>query len=338
MSDVRYQVSGIRYQGSGVDSVTRWPNKLLNGSIRLFGRPKIDRLARVPCVFWAPNINFIALSPDVPFALTVHDLAFERYPEFFSFRRRLWHAAVRPESLCRRAAAILAVSEHTKRDVVELYGVPEERVMVTHLGVPQAASLKPQAEELEAVRKRRRLPERFILQVGTLEPRKNHLATLKAFELLKTLPRFSGLGLVFAGPPGWRNEGLLREIGRSRWRDGIRCLGFVNREDRAALYGQASVFAFPSFYEGFGLPPLEAMASGTPVVASFAASLGEVVGDSGILIDPYRPNELAEALAAVLDSPSLAAELSRRGRERARRFTWDACAEKTAAVFQRLSS
>jgi glycosyltransferase involved in cell wall biosynthesis len=316
--------------------LTRWPNKLLNAGMRLAAAPAVDRLAGGNAdLLWVPNLNFLAASPGLPLALTVHDLSFERYPEFFSTRRRLWHGAVGPRDLCLRAAAVLAVSEHTKRDLVELYGLPPERIAVTHEGCDPSFFEAPDASALAEAATRLRLPERFILHVGALEPRKNHQALLDAFHQLKPQSSFADLGLVLAGPKGWQNGPIRHAIARSPYRESIRLLGFVGTEDRRALYRLASVFAFPSFYEGFGLPPLEAMASGAPTVASFASSLGEVVGDAGILIDPYRPSELADAMAAALESGTLAEELSERGRARAAMFSWEACAKKTAAAFER---
>ena len=329
----RRQPSAFSLQPSAV-RVTHWPNKLLHAGILSFKAPKIDRLAGLrPSAFWAPNPHFIALSPGIPLVLTVHDLSLEKYPEFFSSKQRLWHRAVDPARLCRRSAVILAVSERTKDDLVRLYGVPPEKIAVTEEGCDERFFNPPDSAGLEAVKKRFALPDRFILHVGALEPRKNHRSLIDAFNLLKSGPRFADLGMVFAGPPGWKNHEILAAVGRSPYRRDIRLLGFVDREAQRALYRLAGVFAFPSFDEGFGLPPLEAMASGAPVVASFAGALGEVVGDAGVLVDPYRPAELADALAAVLDSPSLAARLSERGKIRARTFTWERCARATSAVF-----
>lgn len=315
-----------------VDRRTRIPNKLLHAALLCSGRPRLDRLAspgRMPDVFWSPNLHFVSVSPGIRFALTVHDLAFLRYPEFLSPRRRLWHLAVRPAALVRRAETLLAVSEQTKRDLIELYGVAPERVRVAYPGCDETFFSSPGHDALLRTRLRYRLPERFILHAGALEPRKNHLSLLAAFERLRENPAFSELGLVLVGPDGWRNGEIMRAISRSPARAGIIRLGFVPEGDLPALYRLASVFAFPSFYEGFGLPPLEAMASGTPVVASFAGSLGEVLHDAAILTDPYRPGELADALAAVLDSPSLTERFALLGTQRARAFGWNACAHKT---------
>jgi glycosyltransferase involved in cell wall biosynthesis len=320
----------------GVDLLTRWPNKLLNASMRFTSSPEIQDLSGFKAkLFWMPNPHFISLSPSTPLALTIHDVSFETYPEFFSRKQRWWHRAVAPRLLARRAEIVLAVSETTKRDIVERWGIPADRIVVTPEGVAADFFEPPPQGALADLKKRHGLPERYILQVGALEPRKNHLGTLEAYHQLRPQARFADLGLVLAGPPGWNNGPILRAIRNSPYRDDIRLLGFVSDDERRALYHSASALAFPSFYEGFGLPPLEAMASGLPVIASNSGAIGEVVGDAGILVDPYRPSEIADALSAVLDSPSLAELYVTRGRARATRFTWDACAKKTEEAFVR---
>lgn len=316
-----------------VDIMTRVPNKLLHASMFVASKPIISELAEVkPAAMWLPNAHFAPTESEVPITLTIHDLSQEIYPEFFSLKRRIAHRAVDARRLAKRAAVIIAVSETTKRDIVERWGIAPERIFVTLEGAP--STIATDTQELNRVRVLYGLPERFILHVGALEPRKNHLALLNAYHQLRPQARFNDLGLVLAGPAGWNNGSILRAIGRSPYRKDIRLLGYVSEANRASLYRLATVFAFPSFYEGFGLPPLEAMSAGTPVVASHAGALGEVMGDAGILTDPYRPAELADALAAVLDSPSLAALYIERGLKRARLFDWMDCAKKTEqAIF-----
>jgi glycosyltransferase involved in cell wall biosynthesis len=321
----------------GIDTLTRYPNKLLNATMRLCGSPHIETFAAsAPDACWMPNPHFIALSPATPLALTIHDLTFETYPEFFSLKQRLWHGIVAPKRLASRARVLLAVSETTKRDIVERWKIDPERIVVTHEGVAPDFFEKPSQAALQQTHEKYRLPQRYILHVGALEPRKNHLGLLEAYNQLRPQERHAGLGLVLAGPPGWNNAAMMQAIRRSPYRDDIRLLGYVNDLERRCLYRLASVFAFPSFYEGFGLPPLEAMASGTPVVASHAGALSELVATSGLLTDPYRPTEIASAIAAILDSPALAERYAIRGIERAKMFSWEACAKKTEDAFERL--
>lgn len=321
----------------GIDTLTRYPNKLLNATMRLCGSPHIETFAAsAPDACWMPNPHFIALSPATPLALTIHDLTFETYPDFFSLKQRLWHKAIAPKRLASRARVLLAVSETTKRDIVERWRIEPERIVVTHEGVSPDFFEVPSQAALQQTREKYRLPERCILHVGALEPRKNHLGLLEAYHQLRPQERYAGLGLVLAGPPGWNNAAIMQAIRRSPYRDDIRLLGYVNDLERRCLYRLASAFVFPSFYEGFGLPPLEAMASGTPVVASHAGALSELVATSGILTDPYRPTEIASAIAAILDSPALAERYAIRGIERAKMFSWDACAEKSEDAFERL--
>lgn len=322
----------------GIDTMTRYPNKLLNASMRMFKTPHIERFASsAPSLCWMPNPHFIALSPSLPLALTIHDLTFETYPEFFSLKQRLWHRAVAPRALAHRADAVLAVSETTKRDLVERWHLPPEKIAVTLEGVAPEFFEAPSPDVLQRVRTNRRLPERFILHVGALEPRKNHLGLLDAYHQLRPQERYAGLGLVLAGPAGWNNAAILQAIRRSPYRNDIRLLGYVDDLERRCLYRLASLLAFPSFYEGFGLPPLEAMASGLPVVASHAGALSEIVETTGLLTDPYRPTEIAAAIDAVLDSPALAERYAARGRERAKQFSWSASAAKAEAAFDNIA-
>ena len=234
---------------AGIDTLTHVPNKLLHASMRFARWPALSAMASArPAALWMPNAHFAPDEPDVPLVLTVHDLCCDLYPEFFSLKQRVWHRAVDPRALARRAAAVLAVSETTKRDVVERWGVPPERVTVTLEGAPLRSGGRAPADDA-SVRSRFKLPERYILHVGALEPRKNHLGLLDAYHQIRPQARFNGLGLVLAGPGGWNNGAILKAIRNSPYRNDIRLLGFVSESDRAALYRQASVFAFPSFYE-----------------------------------------------------------------------------------------
>jgi glycosyltransferase involved in cell wall biosynthesis len=309
---------------------SRLPNKALNAALALVEMPGMERLARTDAdAVWLPNLNFAAAR--APMVVTVHDLSFERHPEFFSAKQRLWHAMVRPRDLLRRAAAITAVSEHTKSDIIATYGVDPGKIHVVAPGVGREYSPAARAD-LPRIRGKYALPERYLLALGTIEPRKNAVGLIKAFERMKT-----DADLVFAGGNGWLNSGIFKQAAASPLRDRIRFIGYVPEEDKPPLYAGAAAFAYPSFYEGFGLPVAEAMACGTPVVASTATSLAETVGDAGILVNPRDANDIALGLEAALE-PSMAAVLSARGIVRAGRFDWNASARKLEALFTRLGA
>jgi len=316
--------------GSVSHALSRYPNRLLNLSLTLFGRPRIEELAGDADLVFMPNLNFAATR--LPSVVTVHDLSFVRYPEFFSPKQRLWHRLVRPDRLLRQAAAVVAVSEHTRTDLTETYGVPPERIRVVHPGV--SAAYRPMApEETAEVRQRHGLSGPYLLFLGCLEPRKNVIGIIRAYDRLK-----AGIDLVIAGGRGWLFKDIFREADRARRRDRIRFLGYVPEADKPALLNGATAFVYPSFYEGFGMPPLEAMACGTPVIASHGSSLGEVVGDAGLLVDPYRTDGLREAMARMLEDGPLRANLRARGLERAHRFGWDDSAKKIDRLFTDLAA
>ncbi|MFC1639088.1 glycosyltransferase family 4 protein [Patescibacteria group bacterium] len=306
---------------------TRWPNRGLNACFALLGRPRLERLTGGADLVWLPNLNFAAA--DVPLVVTVHDLSFVRYPEFFSFKQRAWHRAVRVERMLRRAESVVAVSNHTKEDVCELFGTDEDKVAV----VPPAAGqefVRRGADEVAAVRAKYGLPERFVLYLGTLEPRKNVTGLIRAFDAAET----GDTELVLAGGRGWLYRRIFHAAAESAKRDRIRFLGYVDEADKPALYSAATVFAYPSFYEGFGMPALEALACGVPVLASHTSSLGEVVGNAGLLVNPSNGEEMALGLSELLGDARLRAELAAAGPKRAYLFSWDRSAARLERAFE----
>jgi glycosyltransferase involved in cell wall biosynthesis len=274
-----------------------------------------------------------------PAILTVHDLSFLRVPQFFvpGFRNYLEKAVSRAVG---RARCILADSESTRRDLVELLAVEPERVTVIYPGVEPRFQPVRDVEVLGRVRARYSLPERFILGLGTLQPRKNFEGLIEAFGHLLSgrgdVPEFVDLQLVIAGGRGWiaSREEILAQTERARLSGRVHLLGFVDDDDLPALYSLAQTFAFPAWYEGFGLPVLEAMACGTPVVAANNSSLPEVVGEAGLMVDAGDPGSLAETLAQLVADRGLRARLAVAGREQAQRFTWQGAAQQLLAIYQ----
>jgi glycosyltransferase involved in cell wall biosynthesis len=261
--------------------------------------------------------------------LTVHDLSFLRVPQFFvpGFREYLEGAVSRAAG---RATHILADSESTRCDLVELLAVEPERITVIYPGVEPRFQPVCDATVLDRVRARYDLPEKFVLSLGTLQPRKNFEGLIEAFGCLLASrgdgPDIADLQLVIVGGRGWMYEDTFALVRRSGLLDRVRFPGFADDCDLPAIYSLATVFAFPTWYEGFGLPVLEAMACGTPVLAANNSSLPEVVGEAGLLVDASDVEALADGLARLLTDSELQARLVVAGRERARCFAWERAA------------
>jgi glycosyltransferase involved in cell wall biosynthesis len=279
-------------------------------------------------LFWSPLMT-LPLRSTVPSVVTIHDLTALLLPETHSWKVR-WSILPFLEKSLERARRIVAVSEATAHDLRFHFPSCAERVRVVYEGVDPA--FRPGSpEEIAAIRNELDAPAGYLLYVGTLEPRKNLGALLDAWQLLRredpeTPP------LVLAGGYGWRSQGLVRRIEALK-PQGVRALGRVDAGRLIRLLQGASVFVYPSLYEGFGLPPLEAMACGVPTVVSNVSSLPEVVGDAGVTVDPLDPGEIAGAIQTLLQNPERAAKLAERGRERARGFTWEAAARRMEEIF-----
>lgn len=267
------------------------------------------------------------------YVLTLHDVIALVHPEFCS-RANARHFRLRIPPSARRAARIVASSENTKRDILRTLDVAESRIVVIH--PPVRAGLAPvdDPHALEAVRRRYRLPERYILFLGNLEPKKNLATMLQTFAILKGRARRETP--VVAGRSGWRSREALASLDELARSGEVVRPGFIAPDDLAALYSAASAFYFPSLYEGFGLPVLEAMACGTSVVCSSAASLPEVAGDAAVLVDPLDAEAHADALERVCDDEVLRARLSRTGRERASHFDLDTFARRHLDIYHEI--
>lgn len=283
-------------------------------------------------LFWSPLLTLPRRTP-IPAVVTVHDLAVLHVPETLSFKVR-WSLLPFLGHTVERADAVVTVSEAMAREVAHAWPHSAGRIVTIHNGVDP--EFRPaQSAEIAATRARLGAPGGYALYAGTLEPRKNLHLLLEAWETLWAEHAGALPPLLLAGPYGWKSRSLEREIAALE-RCGVRRLGRLERPDLVAAVQAARLFVYPSFYEGFGLPAAEALASGVPVVAADRSSLPEVVGDAGLLIDPEDPHDLAAALARLLFEPGLAAELGRRGVERAARFSWARGAAELAGLFERV--
>lgn len=309
----------------------RYPNKVFNTSQLLFGFPAWDKLLPVPIdVFFVPNPRLVPLSSNKPMVTVAHDISYERFPEFLTWKRKVWHLAMQPKKLFTTSNHIIAVSEHTKNDIVEHYGIDEHNISVVYPGVPDEIAVSQ--VELHRVKETYHLPEHFILFFGALEPRKNIPAIIEAFSAIADrIPHH----LVLAGESGWKGQLMSDAIDKSQYREKIHVIGFVQEQDKSALYAAADVFIYPSFYEGFGFPPLEALLAGTPVVVSFNSSLPEVVGEWATLIDPYNTPHLALVLAELLRTPKRMPYNVRQ--QILEKYSWEKSASKVADVLERVA-
>jgi alpha-1,3-rhamnosyl/mannosyltransferase len=258
---------------------------------------------------------------------TLHDLSSWIMPEMHPTANR--QADRRLADTLRRAQRVIAVSEATRQDAIRLLGLPPEKIAVIHSGVADAFfHVAPGA--VEQVRARYGLRRPFVLFIGTVEPRKNLDGLVSAFQVLPAAVR-DEFELVLAGPIGWADRATVERVRAARY------LGYVPERDIAALTAAATVFAYPSLYEGFGFPVAQAMAAGVPVVTSNVSALPEIAGDAALLVDPRSQSELREALERLLLYPDIRARMSARGRERAERFRWDTCAAKSWQFFREAS-
>jgi glycosyltransferase involved in cell wall biosynthesis len=292
----------------------------------------VDLLTGTVDVFHSPDYLLPPLRQGKK-VVTVHDLSFLRYPEGAEPSLRAFLSASVPRSV-RDADLVLGDSESTRQDVIELLGVSSDRVEVLYPGVGRAFNVIEDQHRLAAVRELYALHSPFILSVGTLEPRKNLVTLLDAYAAL----RRRGLRhrLVVVGGPGWLYDGVFRRAEELSLTEDVVFLGYVPEEHLPVIYCLADLLVFPSLYEGFGLPPLEAMACGIPVITSDTSSLPEVVGDAGLMVPAQDSNALAEAIDMVLADPDLRENLVRKGLSRASEYTWRAAGEKLLAIYQRL--
>jgi len=328
---------------------THIPNKIFYSLQRFLAYPKLDKILGGVDIFWSPHFNFSSFSGPafgLKKIITVCDLSFLIYPEFFSWRKRLWHGGLGIKKLLRESESIVAISEHTKRDIIELIGVEAEKITVIYPGNNISRVIPNEEVEKSFLQKNYLMApasfesDPFVLFVSNIEPRKNIKGLIEAFNMLRNKyqsdPKLRKLKLVLAGASGWKNKAIYQAWRQSPYQEDIKFLGYISQAEKEILYHSASVLAYPSFYEGFGFPPLEAMTYGLPVVCSNVASLPEVVGEAAVMINPFDAEEIAEALANVLTDDDLRASLIVKGYERAKIFSWNKTAGEYLQLFKSL--
>jgi glycosyltransferase involved in cell wall biosynthesis len=269
--------------------------------------------------------------------VTIHDCIHLLFPEYLPNRLAYRYAKLMMGSAVQRSSLVFTVSEASRRDILQFYPEADpERLQVVPNAIDETLLADPGEEEMERVKERYQIRGRVVLYAGNIKPHKNLDRLIQAFGLLKQRPGHEDLKLLIIGDEIGKYPSLRRRVEGAGVRQDVRFFGFVPEQTLAALYRLASVFAFPSLYEGFGLPPLEAMACGTPVVTSNVSSIPEVVGDAAVQVDPYDTAAIADGLARVLSDETLRATLVKRGYERAQHFSWERSVRSIHAGYMRV--
>lgn len=287
-------------------------------------------------LFFAPTSYIIpAFAPkSLKVIMTVHDLVAFLFPATHSMKATLIERLTLKKAL-KKARKLFVVSRNTQKDLLQRFKYPEQDIHETPCAPSDFYRGTVALEELQAFKEKMKLPDNFILAVGTLEPRKNFAALIKSFVTFQK--RHPDYKLVIVGKKGWKFEQIEKSLEQYQMKNEVIFPGYIKGEDLHKMYKLAKVFVFPSLYEGFGIPPLEAMASGCPVVSSNVASLPEVVGDAGLLIDPKNSYKMAEAVADLIDNDAVRSTMIERGLKQAEKFTWEKSARGALEVFNSLA-
>lgn len=285
-------------------------------------------------LFHAPHYVLPPLTP-CRAIVTIHDCIHLRFPQYLPNRLAYAYARAQLWAATRRARRVLTVSQASKQDIVGFFDVPESKVTVIPNAIDERFHHVPAETALVRVRERYQLPQRFVMYAGNVKPHKNLERLIDAFVAVRRRG-FDDLGLLLSGSEVAQNATLRRAVHRYNLHKQVRFLGYQTTETLAVLYRLAAVFVFPSLYEGFGLSPLEAIASGTPVVASNVSSLPEVLGDAAVLVDPLDPTAIAAGIARVLEDADLRRELRDKGLARAGRFSWEESVKQIRRIYEEI--
>jgi len=285
-------------------------------------------------LFHAPHYVLPAFTP-CRSIVTIHDCIHLMFPQYLPSRLAHTYARIAFWLAVNRSARILTVSETSKRDILRFFKIPPDKIDVIYNAIDARFQRVPEESQIERVRERYQLHDRFLLYAGNVKPHKNLERLIDAFARLRQ-QGFDDIKLLISGSEISRYAILRRAVHRYNLHKHVRFLGFLSTETLAILYRLADAFVFPSLYEGFGLPPLEAMASGTPVLTSNVSSLPEVVDGAALLIDPYKPESIADGMRQILSDDSLRQRLVRRGREQAASFSWEESAKRVLSIYHQV--
>lgn len=319
---------GISSEGRVVytKKYTRSYQRILDEQIHLLGAYKDFDL--IHCIDYSGPV----LLEKVPILVTVHDLSYYRHPETFAFGSRITKQILAPMSM-KRASIIIADSENTKCDIIESFPTSYDKIRVVYPGGPRYSRIEDH-EKVDALKRKLNIQSKYILYMGTLEPRKNLIRLVEAYHQL--VKRGVSEQLVIAGKKGWLYEQIFRRVKDLGLEERVSFVGYVSEEDKPVLYSGAEVFIYPSLYEGFGLPPLEAMSCGVPVVVSDISSIPEVVGSAGIYVDPYDVESIGEGIYRVLKDQELGRILVHQGMEQRKKFSWGKTAGEILQIYKEI--
>ena len=287
-------------------------------------------------LFHAPHYVLPPLTP-CRAVVTIHDCIHLRFPQYLPNRLAYAYAWSQFWTATHRARRVLTVSHASKADIVRFFDIPETKITVIPNAIDERIRTPPTEADMVRVRERYQLPERFIMYAGNVKPHKNLERLIDAFVAVRSRG-FDDLGLLLSGSEVSKYATLRRAVHRYNLHRHVRFLGYQTTDTLAVLYRLADVFVFPSLYEGFGLSPLEALASGTPVVASNVSSLPEVLGNAAVLVDPYDPHSIADGITRVLEDDDLRADLRRKGLVRAGQFSWEQSVSRVRRIYQEIEA
>ncbi|MCX6809698.1 MAG: glycosyltransferase family 1 protein [Candidatus Berkelbacteria bacterium] len=267
-----------------------------------------------------------------PVVVTIHDIISLIFPETIPFASRMFYSRWMPLSY-RKAQKIIASSQSTKNDLMRMLAIPEEKITVISLAVDSKFANETSKDEVRQVKQKYNLRGDYLLHVGTLEPRKNLDFLIDVFARTISDKKNENLSLVITGKKGWYFEGLFEKVKNLGLENKVIFTGYVDEKDKPAIYKGAKIFTFPSLYEGFGLPPLEAVASQIPVISSSTSSMPEVLGDAGILLSPHDPKAWVSAISKVNSDSDLRQKMIEKNKEQLKKFSWEKTARSTIAVY-----
>jgi len=307
------------------------PNKFLNFCFLFFKYPKIDKMIGGCDVFFAPNLNFFSLSKKVKKIITIHDLSFKLFPRFFSIKQRLWHKFINVCKIASKFNSVITVSSNTKKDLIKLCNISKKNTNIVHLGVNpysfyDSSSVRTKINNL--------VSKEYILSIATFEPRKNIENTILSFESIASHNK--DILLILIGKRGYKSRKYLNLIKKSEYFDRIFYFDYVSDCEKWFLIDHAKILMFISFYEGFGLPILEAQSKEIPVICSYNSSFLEILGKSSLFVNPYDLNDISHKLNEILNNDDLYNDLKEKSLYNSKRFNWKNTAVKTIKIFENL--